>query len=301
MITGAATLATPPEPFDPLFELQWGSSETAGRILAEQLDPATESLSRPRKVASHVKWLSHHIPGRASVLDAGCGPGLYCSLLAAAGYQVTGVDINPAAIRYAKEQQAASLPSPSGTAPTAAPSSAQISYSVEDLFAMQRPEGEWFDAVLLLHSTIELFPLPLQKRLLAQLSQLVSPGGTVVVECRTRPDYPPGRVCWWEWEECSLLSSAPHLLLTEVWGRKGCEIVRQATPVSGGIELLQSTTRPVPLPALERWAAGVGLEPHAIFDGWSNRMASDDTARIVALFRKRDPHKTTGTARPAGN
>jgi SAM-dependent methyltransferase len=42
-----------------------------------------------------------------SVLDLGCGPGLYCQRLAKAGMKVTGVDFSDASVSYAKQQASA--------------------------------------------------------------------------------------------------------------------------------------------------------------------------------------------------
>ena len=44
------------------------------------------------------------VPKMGQVLELGCGEGHYSRLLAEKGYQVTGVDISPAAIEWAKEK-----------------------------------------------------------------------------------------------------------------------------------------------------------------------------------------------------
>ncbi|MBK8417538.1 MAG: class I SAM-dependent methyltransferase [Anaerolineales bacterium] len=41
------------------------------------------------------------IKKNASILDLGCGPGLYTSRLARAGFQITGMDYSYSSIEYA--------------------------------------------------------------------------------------------------------------------------------------------------------------------------------------------------------
>jgi ubiquinone/menaquinone biosynthesis C-methylase UbiE len=46
------------------------------------------------------------LPPRGQVLDLGCGEGLYALLFAAEGYRVTGVDISPTALAWARQRAA---------------------------------------------------------------------------------------------------------------------------------------------------------------------------------------------------
>ncbi|MEU2232315.1 class I SAM-dependent methyltransferase [Streptomyces vietnamensis] len=48
------------------------------------------------------------LPAGGKVLDLGCGPGRNALHLAAAGYEVTGIDLSPTAIAWAEERAAAS-------------------------------------------------------------------------------------------------------------------------------------------------------------------------------------------------
>src|SRR5579864_4035014 len=93
-----------PVPFDPAAELDWGSPEYARRLLREHLDQSHDGASRRRSViAAQVRRLRRLLPpppGR--ILDAGCGPGLYAVPLAAAGHDVTGIDVSAAALRHAR-------------------------------------------------------------------------------------------------------------------------------------------------------------------------------------------------------
>ena len=75
--------------------------------MAAHLDPNTDAASRrPETIEAIVDWLASHLdlqPGD-SVIDLGCGPGLYTSRLARRGLRVTGVDSSPNSLEYARRQ-----------------------------------------------------------------------------------------------------------------------------------------------------------------------------------------------------
>ncbi len=72
------------------YERYW----TPGTETPPDLDPLTKDRINV--------FLRQGAPHQGRVLDAGCGGGRSTALLAAAGYQVTGIDISAAALRRAK-------------------------------------------------------------------------------------------------------------------------------------------------------------------------------------------------------
>ncbi|MBE2997385.1 methyltransferase domain-containing protein [Nocardiopsis sp. HNM0947] len=74
-------------------------------MLANHLDPDVDAASnRAAYIEEAVAWMAARFgagPGR-SVLDLGCGPGLYTNRLAAAGAEVVGVDLAPRSIEHAR-------------------------------------------------------------------------------------------------------------------------------------------------------------------------------------------------------
>src|SRR5438132_771610 len=93
-----------PVPFDPRWELDWSRPDYSRRLLREHLDQSHDGATRRTGVVDEqVRRLRRLLPEPPSrVLDAACGPGLYAVRLAAAGYDVTGVDVGPAALRHAR-------------------------------------------------------------------------------------------------------------------------------------------------------------------------------------------------------
>ena len=87
-------------------EIPWNDPDFSRRILKDQLNPDNDIASRrPGAINKHVQFIHHHLLGgkRTTVLDLGCGPGLYSHRLAKLGQHCTGIDYSPAAIEYARQ------------------------------------------------------------------------------------------------------------------------------------------------------------------------------------------------------
>ncbi len=75
-------------------------------MLKEHLSQEHDAASRRFEIIDgNVGWIHRQIlAGKPSkILDLGCGPGLYCSRLAALGHRSWGVDFSPASIDFAKK------------------------------------------------------------------------------------------------------------------------------------------------------------------------------------------------------
>ena len=201
-----STLAEWPVPFDPAWELDWSRPDYGRRLLREHLDQTHDGASRRLAlVDQHVRRLRRLLPAPpARVLDAGSGPGLYASRLAAAGYDVTGVDVNPSAIRHARAEAASAAHS--------ARARGRLRFQRGELATLEPPR-EPYDAAILVYYVLEAFPAREQPRILRRIAASLRDGGTAIVEMRLRPDQLPGRICWWDVVDSSVLSDRRHLLL----------------------------------------------------------------------------------------
>ena len=84
-----------PEPFTPGEPLFWNDPHIAQQMLAVHLSQNTDLASRKHEtIDATVRWLVEYLGLKIgqTVLDLGCGPGLYATRLAQQGLVVTGVD-----------------------------------------------------------------------------------------------------------------------------------------------------------------------------------------------------------------
>ena len=98
------------------------------------------------------------VPGGSAVLEAGCGTGASCAILAEAGYRVTGTDLSGRFLDRSLESD-------------------RVKLLCADVTALPFPDAS-FDAVLS-HQMIE--HVPLVARALAEMGRVVKPGGLVLL------------------------------------------------------------------------------------------------------------------------
>ena len=129
--------------------------------------PWTNEQAKPEVLG----WLATH-PARAGAraLDVACGLGENAEALADAGYDTLAFDISERAIVWAR----ARFPD------------SKVDYRVADLFNL--PEG-WglFDLVHECY-TLQSFPDTLRSQAFGAITEMVAPGGTLLIYARVRSD-----------------------------------------------------------------------------------------------------------------
>lgn len=272
-----STLAEWPVPFDPAWELDWSRPDYGRRLLREHLDQTHDGASRRLTlVDQHVRRLRKLLPPPpARLLDAGSGPGLYASRLAAAGYDVTGVDVNTAAIRHARAQTSKDI-------------RGRLRFQRAELAALEPPR-EPYDAAILVYYVLEAFPAAEQPRVLRRIARSLRPDGIAIVEMRLRPDQLPGRICWWDVVDSSVLSDRRHLLLGDgTYDRaRNTYVLREIAVFDDGTVAGQQTSAWLcpydRIPSLFRRG---GLEVTAIFDGWTSMRGNQLSESLLVVSRR---------------
>ncbi|MFF0268142.1 class I SAM-dependent methyltransferase [Kribbella sp. NPDC004536] len=123
-----------------------------------------------------VDWISESHPdgtGRTALI-VGAGTGWDAELVVDRGYDTTAFDISPSAIETARRNHPAS----------------RAHYMVADLL---NPPADWhraFDLVVEIY-TVQALPIPLQPDAIKHVTDLVAPGGTLLVIAAARPDNQP--------------------------------------------------------------------------------------------------------------
>lgn len=84
----------------------WDDPHISQSMLKAHLDPTNDQASRkPETIQKSVDWILGLRPDAKTILDLGCGPGLYTQRFHHAGLEVTGIDISKRSIEYAKSQE----------------------------------------------------------------------------------------------------------------------------------------------------------------------------------------------------
>lgn len=161
-----------PLPFTPGEPRFWDDAHIAQGMLAAHLDPDSDAASRRAEtIQRSVDWIARTLklnPGD-SLLDLGCGPGLYTALLARRGLRVTGVDLSSNSIRYAEE--------------SAQRQGLNITYRCQNYLDLQ--EEAVYDAALLIYGDLCPLSPPQRSHLLANVHRALKPGGHFVLDVTT--------------------------------------------------------------------------------------------------------------------
>lgn len=254
-------------------ELDWGAPEISRRLLAEHLDQRHDGASRRvSEVDRHVHRLRRLLPSPpARLLDAGCGPGLYAVRLAAAGYQVVGIDIGGPVLEHGRRLA----------------DQAGVSVELRHGDLRDLPLEGGFDAALLVYFVLDGFRPRDGARVLRRVARSLRPGGRLIAELRARPDQPPGRVTSWDVVDSSLLSDDPHLLLIDTAHDEAKQtfVLREIALLDDGRLLAQQTSsRIFDLDAVPALCERAGLRLISVHDGWARQRANSlsDTLLVVA-------------------
>lgn len=82
----------------------WTDKWISKNMLSAHLDFSNDAASRNIKVIQKtVTWIRSVIKNKSSILDLGCGPGIYAEEFAKQKYSVVGIDISKRSINYARK------------------------------------------------------------------------------------------------------------------------------------------------------------------------------------------------------
>lgn len=192
-----------PAPFTPGEPLLWDDPHISKHMLEAHLNPEIDAASRkPETIDRSVNWLIQTLdlqPG-ASVLDLGCGPGLYAYRLARAGFHVTGVDYSRRSIEYASQY--------------ARENALSIIYRYQNYLELD--DENQYDATLLIYGDFCPLNPEQRQRLLKNIYRALRPGGKFVLDVSTREHRRRhGSKNGWYAAASGFWRPGPHLVLEE--------------------------------------------------------------------------------------
>ena len=156
----------------------------------------TPTLSRrPEFIDRSVEWIISLLPEGASLLDIGCGPGLYAKRLSDKGIRVTGIDFSERSIDYAREHDKKS------------------DYIFMDYLRMDFENA--FDMVILIYCDYGALIPEERANLLQRVYRALKPGGRFIFDVFT-PEHTLGIKEGTSWEICpqgGFWSPEPHICL----------------------------------------------------------------------------------------
>jgi SAM-dependent methyltransferase len=192
-----------PAPFTPGEPLFWNDPHISSQMLEVHLNPDIDTASRKAETIDRsVEWLIKTLglrPG-ASLLDLGCGPGLYASRFAQAGFHITGVDYSRRSIEYATKY--------------ASEHGLHIAYRYQNY--LELADENQYEAAFLIYG--DFCPLNPEQRstLLKNIHRALKPGGKFVLDVTTRECRKKyGNQNRWYAAPSGFWKPGPHLVLEE--------------------------------------------------------------------------------------
>lgn len=194
-------LQVKPQPFFPGDSLLWTDPYISSQMLKAHLDPESDAASRkPETILKTVNWLVDQVPlllGQ-SILDLGCGPGLYDFHLAAQGYKVTGVDFSQGSIEYARQR--------------AIECGLKIDFRCQDYLTLN--DLDQYEVVLLIYGDYCVLPKNQRLQLLSAIKRALKKGGKFIFDVTTRSlRQREGLKNSWIAVESGFWRPGPHLVL----------------------------------------------------------------------------------------
>jgi SAM-dependent methyltransferase len=204
-----------PRLFSGRANLFWIEPYVAEHLLEAHLDPDTEAATRPpREVKLTVETILGHLGAASdrngpqrSALDLACGPGFYAERFAAAGLQVTGIDISQHSLDYAVK--------------SASDKGLSITYRRGDMRRVRQCVGHRasFDLVTLIYGEFCTLSDPERAALLHNVRQILKPGGLFVFDVFTEHLVRRTRTGndWHVAARNGFWAETPHMVLEQVF------------------------------------------------------------------------------------
>jgi len=182
----------------------WTDEHISKQLLHVHLNPdidlGSRKISTIEKTAS---WIlnTQKEKGKLSILDLGCGPGLYAEIFAKKGHNVTGIDISKNSVEHAKK--------------SAKEKKLDITYLNTSYLEVDL-HSDNYDLVVMIFTDLGVLTPAERDSLLKMINRVLKKGGTLIfdvlkdheIEKKTSPKT-------WEVSERGFWKESPYLALSE--------------------------------------------------------------------------------------
>ncbi|WP_238722451.1 class I SAM-dependent methyltransferase [Diplocloster agilis] len=223
MISQLSDYLKKPQLYAPSTGEFWNDTHISKGMLAAHLNPQEDAATRrPEFLDQSVQWITQIAPPSQykSLLDLGCGPGLYAERFHNAGYSVTGVDFSKRSIAYAKEH--------------ALLHNSAIRYHYQDYMTIEFTDQ--FDVITLIYCDYAVLPVTERQCLLKKVYQALRKNGKFIVDVFTPLMRNKESRTWKYCEEGGFWCEKPHICLESVYQYDDGDAteLRQCVVVSDG-------------------------------------------------------------------
>ena len=204
MIAQLSAYLKKPRLYAPSTGAFWNDVHISRGMLAAHLNPQDDAATRRHEFLDQsVQWISKIAPPSQypSLLDLGCGPGLYAERFQKAGYSVTGVDFSERSIAYAKEQ--------------AILHNYNIEYHCQNYLTIDY--ANQFDVVTLIYCDYAVMPVSERLLLLSKVYQALRKNGKFIVDVFTPRMRKQESRTWQYCGEGGFWCERPHICFESVY------------------------------------------------------------------------------------
>lgn len=193
-----------PEVFEEGTSNFWDDPYISKNMLAAHLNPDWDAASRkPKTIDKTVAWINKNfLQEHSTILDLGCGPGLYAERFAGLGHHVTGIDFSQRSIEYARE------------------SSKKQNHNIQYLYQsyLDIDYYERFDLVVLIYCDFGALSNENRDILLQKVYRALKPGGFFIFDVFTETVKEEKEVKkGWSIDKAGFWAKEEHLVLSEVF------------------------------------------------------------------------------------
>ena len=182
--------------------VMWTDAHISEQLLNIHLNPDIDLASRRRSsIETTVDWILNSVNmEKMNILDLGCGPGLYCEMMAKRGHNVTGVDFSKNSVGYARKQAR----------------SKGLDIEYVNLNYLDLNEENKYDLLMMVFTDFGVLRPHERKMLIRNVHRALKPGGTFIFDVlndRNLKNKVSERT--WEMEECGFWKESPYLILSD--------------------------------------------------------------------------------------